>query len=95
MFCQLASYDLYLEQGADGKGKSIGVTARQGLLLALPEARELLPRIALALRGWTKLKPVQSYPPLTWELAVLIAVRMIRDGHFTAGVGFLLAFDCY
>ena len=35
-----------------------------------------------------------SYPPLTWDLAVLISVQMTRHGRLDFGVATLLAFDC-
>ena len=48
----------------------------------------------LALRGWHKLHPVLSYPPLTWELTVLIALKMSVQS-WPLAVGTLLAFDCF
>lgn len=87
-------HELFEEFGSTGAGKTVGIKARQGLFLALPEAKEHLPRTALALKGWMKESPTVSYPPLTWPLACLIACRLIRDGHMRAGVGVLLGFDC-
>ena len=87
-------HDLYEEYGSTGAGKTVGIKARQGLVLALPEAKGHLPRTTLALKGWMKESPTVSYPPLTWPLACLIACRLVRDGHMRAGVGVLLAFDC-
>lgn len=87
-------HDLYEEYGSTGAGKTVGIKARQGLVLALPEAKGHLPRTTLALKGWMKEAPTVSYPPLTWPLACLVACRLIRDGHMRAGVGVLLAHDC-
>src|SRR4051794_5808536 len=53
-----------------------------------------LPVSMLALRGWNKLQPVLSYPPLTWELTVCIALKMSACS-WSLGVGALLAFDCF
>ena len=59
-----------------------------------PELKYQLPRAAQAQRGWAKLFPGQSYPPLTWELAVTIAVQLARNGNTRHGIGVVLAFDC-
>ncbi len=34
------------------------------------------------------------YPPLTWELAVAIAVRLLRRRQLRSAIGVLVAFDC-
>lgn len=87
-------HDLFEEYGSTGQGKSIGIRARQGLFLALPEAKSHLPRTATALKGWSKEAPTRSYPPLTWPLTCVIACRIARTGHVRAAVAVLLAFDC-
>ena len=66
-----------------------------GIILYLQHARHQLPTAKLCLKGWNKLKPSTSYPPFTWEIAVLVAVHMTRMGWFKAAVGLLLSFDCY
>lgn len=88
-------HDLYIDMGATGSGKSIAVKARQGLLLQLPQAKEHLRQTAIAIKGWNKIAPTSSYPPLSWDLACVIAVRMVLTGNLRAAVGVLLAFDCY
>jgi integrase len=88
-------HDLYEERGADGSGKSLATKALCGLHVVLPQTKAQLPQTALALRGWNKKHPSVSYPPLTWELSCLIAVRLAKSGHMPAAVGVLLAFDCY
>jgi len=62
--------------------------------LLRPELRYLLPRASQASRGWNKLCPGTSYPPLTWDLTVAIAVQLARAGKAAIGIGALLAFDC-
>jgi integrase len=66
-----------------------------GILNVLPNLNGKLPKSAQAIKGWNKHTPGRSYPPLTWELAVAIAVQMCRSGHYQYGVGVLLAFDCF
>ncbi len=60
----------------------------------MPRAKGKLLVAARVANRWSKLRPPESYPPLTWELAVAIAVQMVRDGHYRYAVGTLLAFDC-
>lgn len=88
-------HDLYIDMGANGSGKSIAVKARQGLLMHLPQAKEHLRKTAIAIKGWNKLAPTTSYPPLSWDLACAVAVRLVVTGNLRAAVGVLLAFDCY
>ena len=49
----------------------------------------------LALRGWRNLEPGRVYPPLTWDMAVLVALQLRRSGEHAASVAVLLMFDCY
>ena len=48
----------------------------------------------LALRGWERLHPSVSYPPLTWELCVAMATKATLAGYTAHGVGMLVQFDC-
>ena len=54
-----------------------------------------LPLSRLALRGWRNLEPGRVYPPLTWDIAVLIALQLRRVGQQAMSVAVLLMFDCY
>lgn len=85
--------DLYLDLG--GGGRSIACSAMSGLHLFLPQSKGKLHVSALALRGWARLRPTISRPPLSWELAVAVAVRLGCAGRWSSGVAVLLAFDCY
>jgi integrase len=78
-----------------GRGKSKASMTLYGIINVLPNLNGKLPKSAQAVRGWNKQVPGRSYPPLTWELAVTIAVQMCRSGHYQYGVGVLLAFDCF
>lgn len=40
------------------------------------------------------MNPAVSYPPLSWDLACLIAVKLVVNGLSRYGIGVLLAFDC-
>ena len=86
--------EYFHERFADGYGKS----SAEHLLFAwshfMPEVRGMLPRAAQCVRGWNKLVPVNSHPPLTWDLAVAIGVRLAGIGKKRHGVAVLLGFDC-
>lgn len=89
--------DMYEAKVADPKapgGKSKASATVSGIIMYLPRAKWELMTAAKAVRNWNKLAPAESYPPLTKELASLIAVKMLLDGHEAEAVGCLLAFDC-
>lgn len=85
-------HDLYLKGDGAGKGKAQDTI--YGLLSFLPELKGCLPLSELALKGWTKLRPVVSYPPLTLELSAAVAVKMALSGEWAMGVGVMISFDC-
>lgn len=60
-----------------------------------PDLRQRLPVSRQCLRGWERVRPTQSYPPLTWELTVLLASSLLRSGYHGPAISLLLAFDCY
>ncbi len=78
-----------------GKGKQMAVTTYHGIILYIQQAKGLLYESILSIKGWQKLKPSNPYPPITWELCVLIATQMSRMRLFDYAVGTLLSFDCY
>ena len=49
----------------------------------------------VALRGWRNVEPGRVHPPLTWDMAVLVALQLRRCGELAASVAVLLMFDCY
>ncbi len=83
-------HHLYLTEA----GKSRAVDTVYGILMLRPELKGHLPVSMLACRGWNKLCPVLSYPPLTWDLTVLIALK-ISLRSWSAAIGTLLAFECF
>jgi integrase len=83
-------HHLYLSEA----GKSKAVDTIYGILMLLPELKGHLPVSMLACRGWNKLCPVLSYPPLTWDLTVLIALK-ISIHSWPLAIGTLVAFDCF
>jgi integrase len=89
-----ALVEYFHEQFIDGAGKSLASSTLNGIVWLRPELRYLLPRASQTSRGWHKLCPGTSYPPLTWDLTIAIAVQLARDGKAALGIGALLAFDC-
>ena len=65
-----------------------------GIVMLRPRLKRELPSAAAALAGWKRLRPGESWPPITWELAVLVATCMARWSYGRHAVGCLLAFDC-
>lgn len=68
--------------------------AVNGVQMLLPRAKGKLLIANKCLKRWTKARPSVSYPPLTWDLAVTIAVQMIRAGFYQFAVATVLGFDC-
>ena len=86
-------HDLYTEKA--GACRSRAEATVSGLVALMPAVKPYLLESRLALRGWRRLVPPVAYPPMTWDLAVCVAVRMAATGHWSSGVGVLLSFECY
>jgi integrase len=78
-----------------GTGKSFAQQLFFGLLFLYPFLRTHLTLSYQALRGWSKLAPTVSYPPLSWECACAVAVCMVRRGRFPSAVAVLLAHSSF
>ena len=77
-----------------GAGRAAANCTYYGLIAQLPTLKHNLPTSLLVLRAFARLKPSVSYPPLTWELTVAIAVQLCRHGWRHAAIAALLGFDC-
>jgi integrase len=84
---------LYAEHG--GTHRSVANNALAGIHLFLPRLKGAMVYASLALKGWERSVPSQPYPPITWEMAVAIGVRIAGTSSWSSGVGIVLAFDCY
>ena len=78
-----------------GQSRSGAAATLHGVLALFPHYKSHLRLSALALRGWSRICPPVSYPPLTWDLTCVVAVQLTRSGDWRLGVGVLLSFDCY
>ena len=66
-----------------------------GLMLTDARLKDRLRLSCSALRGWRKLTPSRSYPPLTWDAACAVAVQLVRMRQRAAAIAVLVSFDCY
>lgn len=79
-----------------GKGsRSKAACTVYGIITYVPSLKDKLTGAKRCLKGWNKLTKGRSYPPLTWHLALVIALQLARRNHYDMGVGLLLAFDCF
>jgi integrase len=91
----LADYFQHIHEERDGRGKSIAADTLAGIRMYIPRLKApALPTASAICTRWHKSRPNVSYPPLTWELTVLIACQLARCGHYRYGVATLLGFDC-
>lgn len=77
-----------------GHGKDDARCTLYGIMMLHPKLQDSFPVSLLALRGWERMAPSQAHPPMTYDLAVLVAVHMARHGLWRYAVATLLAFDC-
>ena len=85
-------HDVYVTGG--GVGKGLASATLYGVMKFLPRARGGLPTAEESLRGWMRLQEGKSYPPLTWDATVVMALQMVRHGWLRHAVAILVAFDC-
>jgi len=78
-----------------GKCRQRAVDTVYGLVATFPRLKKRLLESEQALKGWRRLVPSDSYPPLTYALTVLIACRLVRMGFLRDAIGTLLSFDCF
>lgn len=91
----LVDYFHHLYLLHDGRNRSLAEACKAGVEMYLPAVKRRLHGAQLALRGWRRLRPPVPHPPLTWNLAVLIACDIARTGRARHAIGILLAFDSY
>jgi integrase len=90
----LADYLQNMYEEKQGKGKQLAKETLYGIYMYMPRANDKLYVSNRLVNRWCRGQPPESYPPLTWELTVAIAVQMVRNGYYRYGVATLVAFDC-
>mgnify|MGYP001567043813 FL=1 len=88
----LCDYMVFLFE--EGVGRARAVDTVYGMVALFPAWRTSLPAALMSIKGWTRLAPSISHPPLTWDLTVLLATALVRSGQQDLACGCLLAFDC-
>lgn len=85
----------YERNGSTGAGYTGASHAVAGLVMRRPELHRRLPRAWRALKGWKREHPSKHHPPLAWDLACLVAMKLALWGRWEMAVAVLLTFDCY
>jgi integrase len=89
-------YIAWLFYQTDGdKGKSVATTLLSALVAASPHLNGKLVFATKMARGWQRKKPAVPHPPISWELAVVMAYQMKRAGKPLYALATLLGFDCF
>ena len=90
----------YIEHAYD-RNTSVELVARTGpaLLWSHPRLsgplRRAFPQAMCALAGWRTLHPPRSRPPIPRELALAMAVLLLRSGRARLGLLLVVLFECY
>jgi integrase len=90
----LTDYFHHIFEVKDGGGKQSAANTVYGLRMLMPRLKYELLTAEFALKQWRRLRPPESYPPLSWELTTAIAMQMVRRGYARYAVAVLLSFDC-
>lgn len=87
---------LYIQHLYDsGRPFHLASCAVFGLQHHAPWLAQQLASAKLALKGWHRLAPSESHPPLTWELTCLLSAWMAMRGEHDAALALAVGFDCY
>lgn len=75
--------------------RQYAVYAKCGVEYYMPDAKGRLPLSDRALRGWDRLNPSSSPPPISYDVALALSVDLWIHGYHDAAIIVLLAHDCY
>ena len=91
-----ASLQDYIEELYDsGRPMSWGTLALCAVLFYRPDMKGRLGLAARALKGWRRLSPALSKPPMSRDVARVVAMKLARGGRASMGVAVLVAHHCY
>jgi integrase len=79
---------------AEGTGYDQGKNVFFRILFFRPRWRGQLPEAHSALKGWERKRVVNSHPPMSWNVALLLAATFAKQGRFAQGVATLCMHDC-
>ena len=79
----------------DGASQSTCLKATYGLKFIFPSLAvpNSFPRVSRALNNWKRLEPSISWPPMTWELAVSVAIRIALSVGARPAIAVLLSWE--
>lgn len=89
----LQNYITFTYLQHNSTNKQLAINAVYGIYLIKPEWRGSLKRSEQLLKGWDRLVPSVSHPPLTWPLVVLIASTFAANQQLDCAIATLVAFD--
>lgn len=78
-----------------GGGRTRASCTVYGLYHFFPKLRGRLHRSLQALRGWARLVPSKSYPPMPWEVACAVAIQLRRRGFGRSALAVVMAHAAY
>jgi integrase len=85
----------HLYETKKGKCRSYAQAAMSALCHTVPQVKGKMYFSNQALKGWRKLVPPKSHPPLTWKVTLVIAFVLARQGDIDYAIAVLLAFEGY
>eukprot|EP00899_Mesostigma_viride_P014766 jgi/Mesvir1/23290/Mv25951-RA.1 len=92
LFCEWVSA---VYESGGGRGRTLCQQAKQGLRLYQPSVVDSWQMADRMLRGWGRLVPCQSPPPVPWRLCYLAAVLLLSRHQTDMAALVLVAFQQY
>lgn len=86
-------YIATLHRDDGGRRRQLAINTVYGLYYYFPILRHHMVNCEQMIRGWSRLHPSVSHPPLTWPIVTLIAVTMATNGYGDGALATLVAFD--
>jgi integrase len=84
-------HEVYAEQSEGSRDTCL--KAYSALIYLLPSLKMDLVDVSRALKNWGKERPSTPWPPMTWQLAVAVAMRMALSAGARPAIATLLAWE--
>lgn len=89
----LSEYILYLY--TNGYGKAEAACAFSGFDMLIPGIKSDMHRTKRSIRGFMRLSPSQSKPPMPWPVCAVVSIWLAYHGQYSMGLAVLISFDGY
>ena len=89
----ISEYILYLY--THGWGKAEAACVFSGFDMLIPGIKVDMHRSKRSLRGFMRLSPSQSKPPMPWPVCAVVALWLAFNGQYPMGLAVLVSFDGY